>query len=262
MAKKEKPKNVEKMVKKVNKKFAKTTSHIESLFNDALKQFDNLQSQIKEPVHKLRKDIDQLRDREMKRFNEEFERRLQEFQEMQNSLLERLGLGHADEDKPDNKKPALPTPAAPKKKKKAKSGSDVAPESALSKSETPKSKEPKAKTPKKTKAKDAPETASAPATAETPVKAPAKAPAKAPVPVPVPVPVPAKTKAKTTQLADPSDLTRVKGIGPATQKKMKEAGLTTIGQIAYPSADDQEKLKAFASIKGFDQLAAEAKKIV
>jgi predicted flap endonuclease-1-like 5' DNA nuclease len=213
MAKKEKPKNVEKMVKKVNKKFAKTTSHIESLFNDALKQFDNLQSQIKEPVHKLRKDIDQLRDREMKRFNEEFERRLQEFQEMQNSLLERLGLGHADEDKPDNKKPALPTPAAPKKKKKAKSGSDVAPESAPSKS-----------------------------------KAPAKAPAK--------------TKAKTTQLADPSDLTRIKGIGPATQKKMKEAGLTTIGQIAYPSADDQEKLKAFASIKGFDQLAVEAKKIV
>jgi len=256
MAKKEKPKNVEKMVKKVNKKFAKTTSHIESLFNDALKQFDNLQSQIKEPVHKLRKDIDQLRDREMKRFNDEFERRLQEFQEMQNSLLERLGLGHADEDKPDNKKPALPTPAAPKKKKKAKSGSDVAPESALSKSETPKSKEPKAKTPKKTKAKDAPETASAPATAETPVKAPAKAPAKAKAPAP------AKTKAKTTQLADPSDLTRVKGIGPATQKKMKEAGLTKIGQIAYPSANDQEKLKAFASIKGFDQLAAEAKKIV
>ena len=244
------------MVKKVNKKFAKTTSHIESLFNDALKQFDNLQSQIKEPVHKLRKDIDQLRDREMKRFNDEFERRLQELQEMQNSLLERLGLGHADEDKPDNKKPALPTPAAPKKKKKAKSGSDVAPESALSKSETPKSKEPKAKTPKKTKAKDAPETASAPATAETPVKAPAKAPAKAKAPAP------AKTKAKTTQLADPSDLTRVKGIGPATQKKMKEAGLTTIGQIAYPSAADQEKLKAFASIKGFDQLAAEAKKIV
>jgi predicted flap endonuclease-1-like 5' DNA nuclease/DNA-binding protein H-NS len=249
MAKKDKPKNVEKMVKKVNKKFAKTTSHIESLFNDALKQFDNLQSQIKEPVHKLRKDIDQLRDREMKRFNEEFERRLQEFQEMQNSLLERLGLGHADEDKPDNKKPALPTPAAPKKKKKAKSGSDVAPESA-----PPKSKAPKSKAPKKTKAKATPEPASTPA--PTSAEAPAKAPAKAPVPAP------AKTKAKTTQLADPSDLTRVKGIGPATQKKMKEAGLTTIGQIAYPSADDQEKLKAFASIKGFDQLAAEAKKIV
>lgn len=212
MAKKEKPKNVEKIVKKVNKKFAKTTSHIESLFSDALKQFGNLQTQIKQPVHKLRKDIDELRDREMKRFNDEFERRLQEFQEMQNSLLERLGIGHADEDKPDNKKPALPTPAVPKKKK-AKSESVVPSESAPSKS-----------------------------------KAPAQAPAK--------------TKAKSTQLADPSDLTRVKGIGPATQKKMKEAGLNTIGQIAYPSAEDQEKLKAFTSIKGFDQLAAEAKKIV
>ncbi|WP_018402705.1 hypothetical protein [Marinobacter gelidimuriae] len=213
MAKKEKPKNVEKIVKKVNKKFAKTTSHIESLFSDALKQFGNLQTQIKQPVHKLRKDIDELRDREMKRFNDEFERRLQEFQEMQNSLLERLGIGHADEDKPDNKKPALPTPAVPKKKK-AKSESVVPSESAPSKSKAPKSKAPK------------------------------------------------KAKAKTTQLADPSDLTRVKGIGPATQKKMKEAGLNTIGQIAYPSAEDQEKLKAFTSIKGFDQLAAEAKKIV
>ena len=234
MAKKEKPKNVEKMVKKVNKKFAKTTSHIESLFNDALKQFDNLQTQIKEPVHKLRKEIDELRDREMKRFNDEFERRLQEFQEMQNSLLERLGIGHAEEDKPDNKKPVLQPPAEPKKQK-AKPAVDS--ESAPSKSMAPKSK-----VPKKAKAKAAP----------APAEAPAKAPTK----------VPAKTKAKITHLADPSDLTRVKGIGPATQKKMKEAGLTTIGQIAYPSTEDEEKLKAFASIKGFDQLSAEAKKIV
>lgn len=235
MAKKEKPKNVEKIVKKVNKKFAKTTSHIESLFNDALKQFDNLQNQIKQPVHKLRKDIDELRDREMKRFNDEFERRLQEFQEMQNSLLERLGIGHADEGKPSNKKPVLPTPAV-SKKKKAKSESVAPSESTPS----------KPKAPKKIKAKAAPSPASK--SAESPAKAPAQAPAK--------------TKAKTTQLADPSDLTRVKGIGPATQKKMNEAGLTAIGQIAYPSAEDQEKLKAFASIKGFDQLAAEAKKIV
>ena len=235
MAKNEKPKNVEKIVKKVTKKFAKTTSHIESLFSDALKQFDNLQTQIKQPVHKLRKDIDELRDREMKRFNDEFERRLQEFQEMQNSLLERLGIGHADEDKSDNKKTVLPTPAVPKKKK-AKPASVVASESTPS----------KPKAPKKIKAKAAPSPASK--SAESPAKAPAQAPAK--------------TKAKTTQLADPSDLTRVKGIGPATQKKMNEAGLTAIGQIAYPSAEDQEKLKAFASIKGFDQLAAEAKKIV
>ena len=213
MAKKENPKNVEKIVKKVNKKFTKTTSQIESLFNDAMKQLGNLQTQIKEPVHKLRKDIDELRDREMKRFNEEFERRLQDFQEVQNNLLAYLGLGQANEDKPDSKKPALPTPVESKK----------------------------TKAPKKAKVK-----------AAEPTKAAAKAPAKAP----------AKTKAKATQLADPSDLTRIKGIGPATQKKMKEAGLTTIGQIAYPSAEDQEKLKAFAGIKGFDQLTAEAQKIV
>jgi predicted flap endonuclease-1-like 5' DNA nuclease len=235
MARKEKPKNADKIVKKVNKKFTKTTSHIESLFNDALKQFDKLQTQIKQPVHKLRKDIDELRNREMKRFNDEFERRLQEFQEMQNSLLERLGIGHANEDKPDNKKSVLPTPAVPEKKE-AKPAVELL---AASKSVPSKST-----APKKIKAKAALPPASTSAKAPAPAEAPAKA------------------KAKTTQLADPSDLTRVKGIGPATQKKMKKAGLITIGQIAYPSTEDQEKLKAFATIKNFDQLAAEAKKIV
>ena len=53
----------------------------------------------------------------------------------------------------------------------------------------------------------------------------------------------------------------MKGIGPATAKKMQDAGITSIDQIANPSAADQEKLNAFSSIKGFEQLTAEAKKI-
>ena len=60
---------------------------------------------------------------------------------------------------------------------------------------------------------------------------------------------------------DKSDLTLVKGVGPATAKKMKEAGITSIDQIANPSTADQEKLNAFSNIKGFDQISAEAKKI-
>ena len=43
---------------------------------------------------------------------------------------------------------------------------------------------------------------------------------------------------------------------------MKDAGITSIDQIANPTAADQEKLNAFSSMKGFDQLPAEAKKII
>ena len=87
MAKKANKQSVDKVVKKVNKEFDKTSSQIEKLINDALKQFDSLQNQIQEPVRKLLKEVDELRDREMKRFNEEFERRLGEFHDLQNKCM-------------------------------------------------------------------------------------------------------------------------------------------------------------------------------
>jgi predicted flap endonuclease-1-like 5' DNA nuclease len=70
-----------------------------------------------------------------------------------------------------------------------------------------------------------------------------------------------KAKSSTSKPMDKSDLTLIKGIGPATAKKMKNAGITSIDQIANPSAEDQEKLKAFSNIKGYSEFAAEAKKI-
>jgi len=199
MAKKAKP-SVDKIVKKVNKEFEKTSSQIEGLINDALKQFDNLQQQIQDPVRKLLKEVDEVRDREMKRFNEEFERRLSEFHELQNSVLERLGVATAAE----------------------------------------------GKTSKKAKAKAAPAQKKAPATKAVDAKTKPKA----------------KPAAKAKKPVNKSDLTLIKGIGPATAKKMKEAGITSIDQIANPSAADKEKLKAFSSVKGFSQFTAEAKKII
>ncbi len=196
MAKKAKP-SVDKIVKKVNKEFEKTSSQIEGLINDALKQFDSLQHQIQDPVRKLLKEVDELREREMKRFNEEFERRLGEFHELQNNILERLGVASNGEVKDTPKAKAAP---APKKAPSAK---------------------------KATVSKSKPKPA---------------------------------TKAKKP--VNKSDLTLIKGIGPATAKKMKEAGITSIDQIANPSAADKEKLKAFSSVKGFSQFSAEAKKII
>ncbi|MCE0757905.1 helix-hairpin-helix domain-containing protein [Marinobacter sp. G11] len=204
MAKKAKP-SVDKIVKKVNKEFEKTSAQIEGLISDALQQFDHLQHQIQDPVRKLLKDMDELRDREMKRFNEEFERRMNEFHELQATLLERVGIASKEARK-----------AADETASKAKSAAKSA-------------------------------TGSKPAAKKAPAKKPAARKAATP---------------KAAKPADKSDLTRVKGIGPATAKKMKEAGITSIEQIANPSAEDKQKLEAFKSMKGYSQLTAEAKKVL
>ena len=221
MAKKAKP-SVDKIVKKVNKEFEKTSAQIEGLINDALKQFDNLQNQVQEPVRKLLKEIDELRDREMKRFHEEFERRLEEFHELQSSILERLGVASKE--------------AGEEVKKLTDEVSKEA--STAAKKSAPKKT---AKTASKAKGSTSKPAAKKPAAKKPAAK---KAPA-----------------AKAAKPVDKSDLTLVKGIGPATAKKMKDAGITSIDQIANPSAEDQEKLKAFSNVKGYSQFSAEAKKI-
>jgi len=193
MAKKAKP-SVDKIVKKVNKEFERTSSQIEGLINDAMKQFDHLQSQVQEPVRKLLKDMDDLREREMKRFNDEFERRMSEFQELQSSLLDKVGIAAKDAGK-----------QARKEADKTAGQADAAGKSVAEKKTTTK---------------------------------------------------------KTPKAADKSDLTRIKGIGPATAKKMKEAGILSIEQIANPNEDDKKKLESFKSIKGFKDLSAEAKKVL
>ncbi|RCW72363.1 helix-hairpin-helix protein [Marinobacter nauticus] len=210
MAKKAKP-SVDKIVKKVNKEFEKTSAQIEGLINDALKQFDNLQNQVQEPVRKLLKDMDELRDREMKRFNDEFERRMNEFHELQSALLERLGIASRETGKSVSKS-SESTSKASGTKKAAPAKKPTAAKPAAKKTSTAK---PKAAAPK-----------------------------------------------KAAKPADKSDLTRVKGIGPATAKKMKEAGITSIEQIANPSDADKQKLEAFKSLKGFSELSAEAKKVL
>lgn len=221
MAKKAKQ-NVDKIVKKVNKEFEKTSAQIEGLVNDALKQFDSLQNQVQEPVRKLLKEIDELRDREMKRFHEEFERRLDEFHELQTSILERLGVASKE---------------AGKEVKKLTDEVSKEASTAAKKTAPKKAAKPAAKAKAAT---------SKPAAKKPAAKKPAAR--KAPT-------------AKAAKPVDKSDLTLVKGIGPATAKKMKDAGITSIDQIANPSAADQEKLKAFSNVKGYSQFTAEAKKI-
>ncbi|HCW89225.1 MAG TPA: hypothetical protein DHU56_04100 [Marinobacter sp.] len=72
----------------------------------------------------------------------------------------------------------------------------------------------------------------------------------------------ASSAGPAAKAADHSDLTRVKGIGPATAQKMKNAGITSIEQIANPGPEDEEKLQAFSSLRGFSTLREEAKKVL
>ncbi|MDO6824407.1 phage tail tube assembly chaperone [Marinobacter sp. 1_MG-2023] len=220
MAKKAKA-SVEKIVKKVNQEFEKTSSQIEGLISDAMKQFETLQHQVQDPVRKLLKDVDELREREMKRLNDEFERRLDEFHELQSNILERLGVASKEDIRKAEKESIKELKKAPATKKPAKKAA------------------PKKAAPKKAAAKK-------PAAKKAAVSKPAVA--KAPA-------------ARAKKPVDKSNLTLVKGIGPATAKKMKEAGITSIDQIANPSAADLETLKGFSNIKGSDQFTVEAKKI-
>lgn len=245
MAKKANKQSVDKVVKKVNKEFDKTSSQIEKLINDALKQFDSLQNQIQEPVRKLLKEVDELRDREMKRFNEEFERRLGEFHDLQNNILDRLGIA-SKEASEEVKKVAG---QAAKKASPAAKGKSAPKKSTASKTAT---KKPAAKKPAKPKASTA---------AKSPAAATKAAPKKAATAARKPAAKPAAAK-RAPKPKDKSDLTQVKGIGPATARKMKEAGITSVDQIANPSDADKEKLQAFSSVKGFNTFSDEAKKVI
>ena len=229
MAKKANKQSVDKVVKKVNKEFDKTSSQIEKLINDALKQFDSLQNQIQEPVRKLLKEVDELRDREMKRFNEEFERRLGEFHDLQNNILDRLGIASKEASEEAKKV----TDQAAKKATTTSKGKSAPKKTTASKAAA---KKPAAKKPATPKA----------ATAKKATAAARK---------------PAATK-RTPKPKDKSDLTQVKGIGPATARKMKDAGITSVDQIANPSDADKEKLQAFSSVKGFNTFSDEAKKVI
>lgn len=242
MAKKAKKQNVDKVVKKVNKEFEKTSTQIEKLINDALKQFDGLQNQIQEPVRKLLKELDDLRDREMKRFSDEYERRLGEFHELQNNLLERLGI------------------ATKEAKGEAK---QAAPKASSSKSTGTTKKSDSTKTATKKSAGKKSSTAKKPAKAKTATTAQSSASAAKPAPQKAATTAkkPAAPK-RTPKPKDKSDLTLVKGIGPATARKMKEAGITSVDQIANPSAEDQQKLQAFSNVKGFSTFSDEAKKVI
>ena len=223
--------NVDKIVKKVNKEFEKTSGQIERLVDDAFKQLDSLQNQIQDPVRKLMKEIDELREREMKRFHDELDRRMEEFQKIQNLVMDRLGIAQREAKRGQEAVTKSLEQETRKTAKTAKSAGKTT-----------------AKTASKAGKKTATKAKSGARKAATNTKASAR-----------------KTGATATAAAkgnDLSDLTRIKGIGPVTARKLQGAGITSINQIANPTEAEQEQLNQFSSMKGFSNWPDEAKKLI
>lgn len=175
--------NIDKLIKKVNKEFKKTSDQVEDLLEDAFRQFDQLQRQVQEPLRKLTRELDELREREIKRLHDEFDRRMEAFDELQNTLAERLES--AQKDASQDKKAARTAKKSSRKEKKA------------------------------------------PATP-----------------------------------GDLSDLTRIRGIGPVTARKMRAAGILSINQIANPTDADKEELAQFSAMRGYSDWQEEARKLI
>ncbi|ARU56354.1 hypothetical protein OLMES_2291 [Oleiphilus messinensis] len=290
MAKKDKF-SVDKIIKRINSEFEKTTKQFDKLISDATTHLDHLQSQIQEPIKKLIEDIEKLREREIKRFHDELDRRLAEFNELQSSILSKIGVKSGTENQPAlESKPSAAKAATGSRKAPTKSATKSAPK-ASSKAPTKAAKSTKAATSKtatkKAPAKATPKAANAKATAakSTTTKAATSTAGKPKAATNKPAatksttakattPKPAATKTASTSTKKPAakrttqkavkdtDLTKLTGVGPATAKQMNAAGITTLKQIAAPSTEDSKALEAFTKIKGSDKWSDEAKTLL
>ncbi len=202
---------LEKVLNRFHKEFEKSSDHFNQLINDAFSQLDSLQSQVQEPIKKVVEDLDKLRDKEMNRFQKEFDKRLEEFQALQSQLLDKIGV----ESKTSAKK------AAPAKKATTAKKAAPAKKAATAKKAAPAKKAATAK-------KAAPAKKAATAKKAAPAK-------KAAI-------------AKKEALA----LTSLNGVGPSLEKRLKEAGITTLKQLAKPTAKDKKALEAFSKVRGSD----------
>ncbi len=214
---------LDKVLNRFHKEFEKSSDHFNQLINDAFSQLDSLQSQVQEPIKKVVEDLDKLRDKEMNRFQKEFDKRLEEFQALQSQLLDKIGV----ESKTSAKK------AAPAKKATTAKKAAPAKKAATAKKAAPAKKAATAK-------KAAPAKKAATAKKAAPAKRAATAKKAAP----------AKKAAiaKKEALA----LTSLNGVGPSLEKRLKEAGITTLKQLAKPTAKDKKALEAFSKVRGSD----------
>jgi predicted flap endonuclease-1-like 5' DNA nuclease len=256
MSKKDKL-SLDNVVSRINKEIESTSKQFDKMMNEAFRQLDTLQSQLHAPIKKIIEDVDKIRDREVNRIQTEFDKRIKEFSDLQEQLLEKVGVEKSKLNKAVSKvkkpvaKKTTTTPAAkkPAAKKPAAKKPTVTPAA-----KKPAAKKPAAKKPTATPA------AKKPAAKKQTVTPVAKKPAaKKPKATPA-AKKPAAKKPATTATAKSENLTKITGLGPATAKKLKEAGITSFAQIATPNTKEKAELEKFSKLKGYATWANEAKK--
>ncbi len=264
MAKKEKngvvKKNIDKIGGLISKEIQKAAEQLHDIVGDFSKQAEELQKQIREPLKKFLTDIEDLRDRELKKIQGEYQRVIGELSSLQEVVSEKLGGAIPPLKKSAStakKSQSAAAPSTPAKATPVKAAAKAAP-----------AKSAPAKSVAKPKAASAPKPAAKPKAAAKP--APAKAPASAKqaakpaaskqTAAPAKAPAAKSTDKAATGKGD--DLTKLTGVGPALAKKLNSAGITRYAQIATPSAADQKALDEIGRVKNSDKWAAEAKALM
>ena len=284
MAKKEKngvvKKNIDKIGGLISKEIQKAAEQLHDIVGDFSKQAEELQKQIREPLKKFLTDIEDLRDRELKKIQGEYQRVIGELSSLQEVVSEKLGgaIPPLKKSASSAKKPqSAAAPSTPVKTTPAKSAAKAAPAKAAPAKVAPAKaalvKAP-AKAVAKPKAAAAPKAASAPKPAAQPKAAAKPAPAKAPASAKqaakpaaskqaaAPAKAAATKSAEKASTGKGDDLTKLTGVGPALAKKLNSAGITRYAQIANPSAADQKALDEIGRVKNSDKWAAEAKTLM
>jgi len=94
---------------------------------------------------------------------------------------------------------------------------------------------------------------------EAPKKTPARKPAAKKAPVAArktAAPKPNKPKTRAPKISD------IKGIGPVLQKKLAEAGIKEVSDIASPSAANQKALEEFKQTRGYETWQSQARELL
>lgn len=75
-------------------------------------------------------------------------------------------------------------------------------------------------------------------------------------------PVTAKTTPAPAKTAAKPKISDIKGIGPATLKKLKESGIIEVSQVAKPNQEERKTLESFNKVRGFETWQDQATKLL
>lgn len=232
---------------------------VSSTRKDLQKQVEELRSQVKEltegsakPALKAINKFEQRYQDQLARLQVEFDRKTEALIAAKDAIISQI------EEEVSTRFPGLVKSKSPAEAKQSKT------QKAAAKAKQAQPEATKAEVAPKVEATKAPEAAevadSSPVEAPAEVKKPTakKAPAKKAAAKKAPV---KKAPAKKSSAKAPS-IASINGIGPVTVKKLEEAGITSLNDIAEPSAEKKKTLEQFSKVRGFSTWQTQAQALL